>query len=222
MAPISVAMVEDDTDTRQRFARIIAAEPSLNLSFATGWGRELMAWIDLHPVDVALIDLGLPDVPGLSVIAHCHRSRPSCGLLVLTMFGDEANMLTAFEAGARGYLLKDGTEDMLAGHVLSLHLGGSPMSPIIARQLLARWCADRRPPAEFKSVPATPVEAGLSPREYQVLDLIARGFTYQEIATRLQIGLTTIHTHVRHIYDKLDVHNRSEAVFEARKAGWLG
>jgi DNA-binding NarL/FixJ family response regulator len=140
--------------------------------------------------------------------------------MVITMFGDEANMLQAFEAGAGGYLLKDGTEADLAAHVLSLHGGGSPMSPIIARQLLVRWQADT--PHATPAVPAA--EGGpvaLSKRESEVLNLVARGFIYPEIAQQMGLSVSTIQTHVRNIYGKLDVHNKTEAVFEARQLGLL-
>ena len=172
-----------------------------------------------------LVDLGLPDMPGLEVIRRCCRMQPACAVMVITMFGDEADMLQAFAAGARGYLLKDGTESDLAAHVLSLHAGGSPMSPIIARRLLARWQADapRRAPAHppETAAPRPGAPEALSRRESQVLDLVARGFTYSEIALQMGISVTTVQTHVRNIYGKLGVHSKTEAVYEARQSGLL-
>jgi DNA-binding NarL/FixJ family response regulator len=221
--PITVALVEDDAGMRDRFARVIAAEPSLRFLFGAGTAGELLSWFAENPVDVLLVDLGLPDRSGLEVIHRCCRMQPACALMVITMFGDESNMLQAFEAGARGYLLKDGTEADLASHVLSLHAGGSPMAPIIARQLLARWQADaaaRQAPRVAPAAKRPDVEA-LSRRESQVLDLVARGFTYPEIAIQMGVSVTTVQTHVRNIYGKLGVHNRTEAVFEARQVGLL-
>jgi DNA-binding NarL/FixJ family response regulator len=217
LAPIAVALVEDDADMRERFARVIRAEPTLRFAFGAATAGELLGWFEAHPVDVLLVDLGLPDRPGLDVIRRCRSLQPRCAVMVITMFGDEANMMSAFEAGAAGYLLKDGTEADLAAHVLSLHAGGSPMSPIIARQLLERWRArPPEPPAAFESPGDT-----LSPRESEVLDLVSRGFTYPEVAKRLALSVSTIQSHVRNIYAKLDVHNRTEAVFEARQLGLL-
>lgn len=216
-APISVALVEDDPGMRERFVRVIAAEPTLRYAFSAGTAAELLAWFADHPVDVLLVDLGLPDCSGLEVIRRCRRLQPACAMMVITMFGDEANMLSAFEAGASGYLLKDDTEADLAAHVLSLHAGGSPMSPIIARQLLMRWQSrGHTQPADLE-----PVNDALSPRESEVLGLLARGFTYGEAAQRMGVQLSTVQSHVRNIYGKLDVHNRSEAVFEARQLGLL-
>lgn len=114
--------------------------------------------------------------------------------------------------------MKDDTEADLAQHVLSLHAGGSPMSPIIARQLLVRW-QSRSPDAPAAA--AAPAGEALSPRESEVLNLIARGFTYAETAVRMGVLLSTVQSHVRNIYGKLDVHNKTEAVFEARQLGLL-
>lgn len=216
MDPITVALVEDDARVRERFQRVIAAEPTLRLLHAAGTAQELLAWFAENAVDVLLVDLGLPDTPGLEVIRQARRMQPACAVMVITMFADEANMLQAFEAGAGGYLLKDGTEADLAAHVLSLHGGGSPMSPIIARQLLVRWQASAPPTAPRVGAPVA-----LSKRESEVLDLIARGFIYPEIAQQMGLSVSTIQTHVRNIYGKLDVHNKTEAVFEARQLGLL-
>ena len=224
---ISVALVEDEDSTRDRLARAIASAPSLRLDYSAATGSELIAWFSDNIVDVLLVDVGLPDIRGTEVIRRCCRLQPSCAVMVITMFGDEATMLQAFEAGARGYLLKDGTEADLARHVLTLHAGGSPMSPIIARQLLARWRSDASAlqSAALAAAPAGraqgPPPEALSNRESQVLDLIARGFTYSEIALQIGVSVTTVQTHVRNIYAKLGVHSKTEAVFEARQYGLL-
>jgi DNA-binding NarL/FixJ family response regulator len=222
MNPITVAFVEDDARTRERFANVIGAEPSLRFAFSAATATELLAWFAENVVDVLLVDLGLPDMSGLEVIRRASRMQPSCSVMVITMFGDEANMLKAFEAGARGYLLKDGTEADLAKHVRSLHAGGAPMSPIIASRLLARWNASGAAAhaAALAGEGSGPAEA-LSKREAQVLDLIARGFTYAEIGQQLAVSITTVQTHVRNVYGKLGVHNRTEAVYEARQYGLL-
>ena len=218
--PVTVALVEDDSRVRERFERVIATEPTLRCLFSASTAHELLAWFNENVVDVLLVDLGLPDTPGLEVIRRARRMQPACAVMVITMFGDEANMLQAFEAGAGGYLLKDGTEADLAAHVLSLHGGGSPMSPIIARQLLVRWQADTPHAAPAASV-AEGGPVALSKRESEVLNLVARGFIYPEIAQQMGLSVSTIQTHVRNIYGKLDVHNKTEAVFEARQLGLL-
>ena len=221
-----VALVEDDTGMRDRIARVVDADPSLSLAFSASNAADILAWLNDNPIDVLLVDLGLPDHPGLQVISQCRTMQPACAVMVLSIFGDEANMVQAFEAGASGYLLKDGTETELATHIRHLRAGGSPMSPVSARQLLRRWQARAGIAAPAK--PATPSPFGgsirperLSPREFEVLDLVSRGFTYVEVGTQMGVSASTVQTHIRNIYGKLDVHNKSEAVFEARTLGWL-
>lgn len=232
-APTRVALVEDDAGMRQRIAHAVAGAGDLALAFQAATAQDMLDWLQHHPLDVLLVDLGLPDRSGLEVIRSARRLQPDCAVMVITIFGDEANMVQAFEAGASGYLLKDGTERDLGLHIRSLRAGGSPMSPIIARQLLRRWQQAGAPvdvaparPAPDHDAAAAGAQAAisaerLSPREFEVLDLISRGFTYAETATRIGVSVSTVQTHVRNIYGKLDVHNKSEAVYEARNLGLL-
>lgn len=228
--PARVALVEDDAGMRRRIAHAVAGDAGLALVFEAATAQQILDWLPGHPLDVLLVDLGLPDRPGLEVIRAARRLQPDCAVMVITIFGDEANMVQAFEAGASGYLLKDGTERDLGLHIRSLRAGGSPMSPIIARQLLRRWqqAGGTAGTGERGAAPASTAQAGtapaaerLSPREFEVLDLVSRGFTYAETAARIGVSVSTVQTHVRNIYGKLDVHNKSEAVYEARNLGLL-
>ncbi|KQX30024.1 response regulator transcription factor [Variovorax sp. Root434] len=223
---VRVALVEDEAGTRERLCSAVAQSPALELVFTAATAGEIRAWLREGRPDVLLVDLGLPDGSGFEVIEWCRQLAPKAETMVITMFGDEANMIRAFEAGARGYLLKDGTEDDLSRHVLQLHAGGSPMSPIIARQLLTRMApgaaAPVAPVAAVAPGPAqAPAAASLSPRETEVLALVSRGYTYPELTSLLGISLSTIQTHVKSIYSKLAVHSKTEAVFEARQLGLL-
>jgi len=211
--PISVALVEDDPATRARLSHVLAAAPGIALVHTAASAREMLDWLAGNSVNVLLVDLGLPDRSGLEVIRWCSAHQPATNVMVVTLFGDEAHMIGAFEAGARGYLLKDGTEDELARHVLSLHSGGSPMTPLIARQLLARLTSPARPPA-----PASPP---ISAREKDILQALSRGYTYDETARLLGIAPSTVQSHVKNIYSKLAVHSKTEAIFEARQLGLL-
>ncbi|MET3377707.1 MULTISPECIES: response regulator transcription factor [Variovorax] len=231
-AETQVALVEDDTGMRERISRVVDADPSLSLAYSASNAADILGWLVDNPIDVLLVDLGLPDRPGLQVISQCRNMQPACAVMVLSIFGDEANMVQAFEAGASGYLLKDGTEADLATHIRHLRAGGSPMSPVIARKLLRRWQAHsggaprQQQPAAAKPASTAPSASAiaperLSPREFEVLDLVSRGFTYVEVGTQMGVSASTVQTHIRNIYGKLDVHNKSEAVFEARNLGWL-
>jgi DNA-binding NarL/FixJ family response regulator len=215
---ISVALVEDDPGTRERLARALAASPRLTLAYAAANARDIFAWLAANSVDVLLVDLGLPDRSGLEVIRHCQAAAPATEVMVVTMFGDEAHMIAAFEAGARGYLLKDGTEEDLARHVMSLHAGGSPMTPLIARQLLERFSP---PPAPAPGRPAPGPADTMTEREREILLVLSRGYTYAEAARLLGIAPSTVQSHVKNIYSKLAVRSKTEAIFEARQMGLL-
>jgi DNA-binding NarL/FixJ family response regulator len=218
--PVTVALVEDEPDVLASVVKVIRASHKLRLLQACSTAMDMMRWLARNPVDVLLVDLGLPDRPGIEVIKLCRSLRPECEIMVLSIFGDVTHMVQAFEAGARGYLLKNGTEDELATHVLSLYAGGSPMSPMIASQLLTRWQEGSGKSAAVVPDTGRRIEA-LSPRELEVLQLVARGCTYQETGTHLKIAVTTVQAHVRNIYGKLDVHNKAEALYEARQLGLL-
>lgn len=220
MSHIRVALLEDQVSTRERLVHALHAADNVDVVFACELGQVMLDWLAHHQPDVLLVDLGLPDVPGLSVIQACHRLYPLTDIMVITMFGDEANMMAAFAQGARGYLLKDGSEHDLARHVKDLHAGGSPMTPVIARQLLAQLAPDQVPFRTTVGVP-TVVPNVLSARELEILSTLSRGYTYAEVADLLGISVWTVQTHVKNIYGKLDVHSRAEAVFEARSLGLL-
>jgi DNA-binding NarL/FixJ family response regulator len=218
-APIRVALLEDEPGMRARLGEVIGRAGHLQLAVSAASAREMRGWLAQNPVDVLLVDLGLPDGSGIDVILDCVRMQPACEVMVVTMFGDEVNMMKAFSAGAKGYLLKDGTEDDLAAHITNLRNGGSPMSPIIARQLLGRLGPAPAPEASAAQPPVSPVL--LSPKEAEVLGLVARGFSYAEVASLMKISVNTVHTHARNIYGKLSVKSKTEAVFEARQMGLL-
>ena len=222
-SPVTVAFVEDEPEVFETVAKAIKANHQLRLVHACGTAIDMMRWLSRNRVDVLLVDLGLPDRPGTEVISLCRSLQPDCEIMVLSIFGDAVHMVQAFEAGARGYLLKDGSEAELATHILQLRAGGSPMSPMIASQVLARWQEATRSKAAVP-LPTPPVQGlinSLSARELEVLQLVSRGCTYQETGKHLGIAVTTVQAHVRNIYSKLDVHNKAEALFEARQLGLL-
>jgi DNA-binding NarL/FixJ family response regulator len=229
MDKILVALVEDEPVTRERLQALLQASPALELVFSAASKAEISDWLSdtaSPKPDVLLVDLGLPDGSGIDVIAQTSRTHPQTDCMVITMFGDETNMIRAFEAGARGYLLKSDNQETLSEHVMQLRQGGSPMSPIIARQLLGRMAAYAANPVADKpaATPVTPIDQNnglLTTREHEILQYIARGYTYSELARYLNIGQTTVLTHVRNIYSKLNVHSKTEAVFEARQIGLI-
>ena len=221
-ADIRVLLVEDDPATSARLQSALGSLPGIQVVAACAQRASACEWLDTQEPDVLLCDLGLPDGSGIDVIRHARRLHPRCDCMVITMFGDEANVLASIAAGATGYLLKDESDDNLRASVLELRSGGSPMSPVIARKVITRLRSASAPglPAPDERS-AQGAEVTLSARETEVLDLISRGYTYAETAGHLSISVHTVQAHIKNIYGKLAVNSRTEAVFEAHKLGLL-
>lgn len=217
--PINVMIVEDDNVTRRYLAAAIQSEPALQLVAAFDSVQPALAWLVSTPVDLLLTDLGLPDGSGVDVIRACVDRWPDCGILVITMSSDEDSVLACIEAGAAGYVLKDAGRLDIVRALMDLHSGGSPISPLIARKVLSRM----RDAMPASTAPASAAHARslLTRREAAILNLIARGDSYGEVARALSVSVGTVQTHVKNIYGKLSVHSRGEAVFEAQRRGLL-
>ena len=211
---IRVAIIEDDPTMRGLLSEaigecedMIVIEEAENAATASGM-------IEAGGYDVLLCDLGLPDGNGVDLIRQEALTGRDTDILVITVFANQNKVLGAVEAGARGYLLKDERIEDCIDAIRKIREGGSPISPIIARQLLRKI----RP--ESNADPAS-MAAPLSERECEVLNLLARGFSNAECADLLTISPNTIGTHVKNIYRKLEVNSRAEALFEASSQGLL-
>jgi DNA-binding NarL/FixJ family response regulator len=242
-APWRVVVVEDNHATRSYLESCIKDQPQLLLAASFSTLAPAQAWFDAHQADLLLVDLGLPDGSGLSLLRQVRRQCPGCDMLVVSMFGDEENVVASIEAGAVGYVHKDDDAADIAETLKAVKQGASPISPMIARHLLRRMQPLRAAPlaaapaespaaAEGVSAPtslppteADPAEAEssvvLSRREQEVLEYIARGFSYAEIAREQGITVHTVQTYIKKLYGKLAVHSRSEAVFQANRLGLL-
>ena len=212
-----VLIVEDDADARKRMAGAVSRQDDMTLQAAVGSLMEANAALDEAWPDILLVDLGLPDGDGASLIERVAADRRDCEIMVITVFGDEKHVLGAIEAGASGYLLKEEDDEQIGRCIRQLAAGGSPMTPSIARHLLNRYRngdGDSSPDVDQAS--ARPALTG---REVEVLSLIAKGYNFNEIADLIGVTYHTVTSHVRNIYGKLSVHSRSEAVFEAVQRG---
>ncbi|MRW91502.1 response regulator [Duganella sp. FT80W] len=226
---IHVAIVEDDPDFSSALSLVVQSAADMRLIGRAGTQAEGLALLAGPPADVLLVDLGLPDGSGIEVIRAAARHWPSCNIMVSTNFGDETHVMRSIEAGAAGYLLKDSSPSRMSDEIRSLANGGSPISPIIARQVLARFRPTPGAPASAAAVDSADPAADtasdeaplLSQRERQVLDYITKGFTVHEIAGLMQLSHFTVRTFVRRIYSKLKVSSKAEAIFEARSQGLL-
>jgi DNA-binding NarL/FixJ family response regulator len=215
---IQVALVEDDVFFLGAFAAAVNAAPDMLFAGASTTVADAMLSLNGPPVDVLLVDLGLPDGSGIEVIREAHARWPACAIMVSTTFADEMHVIQSIEAGATGYLLKDSTPEHIASEIRNLKAGGSPISPLIARQILMRFRQTVSQPAS--NAPHNS-PASLSTRELEVLQLITKGFTYDEIARLINVSRNTVLTFVRRIYSKLEVKSKTEAIHEARSQGLL-
>lgn len=215
-APIRVALVEDDVHFQRAVINSVGAAADMTLTGVVGTLAAGLRLLKQPAPDVLLVDLGLPDGSGIDLIRAAHAAWPGCGVMVCTALGDEMHVIRSIEAGAAGYLLKDSAPDNILDEIRSLCAGGSPISPLIARKILSRFRESVQPPP----LP-DPEAAQLSVRESEVLELISRGFTAEEIAEMLKVSRHTVLTYVRRIYSKLKVTSKAEAIYEARQQGLL-
>ena len=215
---ISVLIVEDEPEFLRRFTEAVLADAGLRLLGAVTTGAAGKALLDAQPPDVMLVDLGLPDFDGTVLIRHVQQHLPGCDVLVVTMFGDDEHVMASLEAGATGYLLKDATALHIGAAIHELRAGGAPISPSIARRVLARF---RIGAVNGPAPQPVPERSPLSERETEILRLVAKGFSFDTVGELLGISSHTVVTHVKKIYRKLAVHSRGEAVYEAGQLGLL-
>ena len=222
---IRVAQVEDDVVFQHALGDAIQNAPDMALAWVAPTRLQGLLALEGDPVDVLLVDLGLPDGSGIDIIRAAHTRWPACNIMVSTVFGDELHVMQSLEAGAAGYLLKDSAPHGLLAEIRSLHQGGSPISPLIARQILLRFRRQDPPPSPSNLMPlehsGVRSQVALSAREQQVLEFITKGFTLPEIATLMAISRHTVQTFVRRIYSKLQVNSKVEAIYEARHQGLI-
>lgn len=228
MPATRVLIVEDEPEFLRRFSDAVVADPELQLFGAVASGAAAIALLDAQPPDVMLVDLGLPDIDGVEVIRHAARRCPECDVLVVTMFGDDEHVVASIEAGATGYLLKDASSERIAAAIHELRGGGAPISPSIARRVLARFRVagggkSSLPQASSASPRGSnpPAESPLTARETEILRMVAKGLSFETVGEVIGISPHTVVTHVKKIYRKLAVHSRGEAVYEASQMGLL-
>lgn len=218
-----VVLVEDDVRMRRRIASAVETEPRLMLRCAVGSLAEGRAALEREKPDVLLIDLGLPDGDGVDLIRAARHAWHDLRILVISVFGDERTVFRAVQAGADGYLLKDGSPEGIAGAIVELIDGGYPLSAPVARYLLrfVQSGVDAHTATDGPGAGQRVDEHPLTEREIEVLKLFARGFNTGEIADLLGLSPHTVIALGRNIHRKLDVRSRAEAVYEAVALGLI-
>jgi DNA-binding NarL/FixJ family response regulator len=199
---IAVSIVEDDAQARKIFANWINGASGFRLAGDWGDAEKALEALPAKKPNVVLMDINLPGMSGVDAVKHLKPLLPDTQFVMLTVYEDADHIYNALSAGATGYLLKQTPRAELLGAVEDVHRGGSPMTSNIARKVVQ----------SFKQGARLNAEEGLSPREQEVLDLLARGYLYKEIAERLNISVPTVNTYVRRMYEKLHVRSRAQAV----------
>jgi DNA-binding NarL/FixJ family response regulator len=211
--PIKVSIIEDDAEARQIFAQWISKEPEFQLLSEHGSVEEALEVLPTNKPQIVLSDINLPGMSGAEGVAHLKAVLPETNFVMFTVYEDVDHIFKALSNGASGYLLKHTPRPELIQALKEVHAGGSPMSSKIARKVVQAFY---RPPAAPQPAKAASAVSGdgseLAPRERELLELLAQGFLYKEIADRMQITVGTVNTYIRRIYEKLHVHSRSQAI----------
>jgi DNA-binding NarL/FixJ family response regulator len=202
-----VAIVEDDPGLRHQLLRIIESTPDLECVGACSSAEEALRDIPGRNPDVVLMDIQLPRMSGIQCVAELKRMAPEMQFIMVTVYEDSDRIFKALKAGASGYLVKSGPPGQLVEAIRDVFSGGSPMSSHIARKVVQHF---------HLLGPAPEAANNLSPREQQVLSLLASGYLYKEIGARLNIGVETVRTYVKSICQKMHVRSRIEAVAKHR------
>lgn len=203
MAKIRVGIVEDMEDIRNTVAAMLLWDKDFELVLTLSRGEEALEAIPALQPDIVIMDINLPGINGIECIRKVKPLCPSTQFMIFTIYENDENIFTALEAGASGYLLKKTAIPQIADALKELYAGGSPMSALIARRLVEKYQAPSTRPAKL---------AGLTPKENEILQLLAEGLLYKEIAARLSITPGTVKQHIHRIYEKLHVDNRTEAI----------
>ena len=200
---IRVGIVEDDRTVRENLAAWIDQTPGFSCAAACASAEEALKRLPNSAPDVVLMDIHLPGQSGIECVAQLRRLLPQTQVIMLTVEEDNEQVFESLKAGATGYLVKHVSPEEILEAVAEVHRGGAPMSSHIARRVVAAF--QQRTRTEAAAVQ-------LSPREEEILRLLAKGARSKEIADRLNIGSGTVIAHVRHIYEKLHVRSRAEAL----------
>jgi DNA-binding NarL/FixJ family response regulator len=202
--PITVSIVEDQEPLRTTLARVLNRAEGFKCISHFGSAEEAIKEIPKNPPELVLMDINLPGLNGVECVRQLKEKLPKLLILMLTVYEDTENIFNALAAGAAGYMLKRTPRAELLDAIKEAHRGGSPMTTHIARLVVQSFQKPVQAP--------DPGLENLSPREQEVLDCLAQGLIYKEIADKIGVSYETVHTYIRRIYEKLQVRTRTEAV----------
>lgn len=207
--PLNVSIVEDDAGTSEMLAALVSREPDMACLHTYRTAEDAVRGVPKEPPDVLLVDINLPGKSGIECVSELKTALPEMQILIVTTYDDSDNIFQALRAGATGYLLKRAPASEIISAIRDVRDGGSPMTATIARKVVAFF---------HKAPKKKSTGAGhITEREEQILALLSQGLQYKEIAARLDVGVSTVRTHLHSIYVKLHVSTRTEAVVKFLK-----
>lgn len=204
---VKIVMIEDHDEFRESLTFLLNSNDEF-ICTSYAQAEEAMAYIDIDSPEAIIMDINLPGISGIECTRILKLRFPSIQILMCTVSEDDDKILEALKAGASGYILKRSAVNDIFSAIKDIVSGGSPMTPVIARKVVASFL-----PKQVENN----IVAILSVRENEILDLLAEGYRIKEIAARLYVTVNTIRTHIRHIYEKLQVNSRVEALNKSRK-----
>ena len=204
-----IAIVEDNKTIRESLVEFVQADPEFSCVCVCGTGGEALKTIPRHQPEIVLMDIQLPDISGIECTAQLKQLLPSVQIIMVTVYEDTERIFKALRVGASGYLLKRDTPEELISAIREVQQGGAPMSREIARKVIASFKEPLTAAAEVED---------LTPREREILELLADGFPNKEIADHVGVSDGTVRWHLRHVYNKLHVRSRTEAALKFRSA----
>jgi DNA-binding NarL/FixJ family response regulator len=200
---ITICIIEDLIEIQKGLQSIIESDSRFNLLKCFENAEDAIAQLPILKPDIVLTDINLPGKSGIDCITEIKNEIPETQFIMFTIYEDNDQVFEALKAGASGYILKNTTSEKIIESLIELNDGGSPMSPKIARKVLG----------SFNIAPnSSSVNDLISKREQEVLELLSKGFLYKEIGDKLNITLSTVKRHLNHIYQKLQVQNKTEAI----------
>lgn len=203
---LKLALVDDQKDLLDGLRSLLEMSGDFDVLALYHSAEELITHFDQEFYDVVLMDIGLPGINGIECIRRLKPLQPQTQFIVFTIFEDDVNVFDALRAGATGYVLKSSTSAQIVTAIKEVHSGGSPMSSSISRRVI-----------NYFAHPHTKVdELPITKRETEILNLLAEGHRYREISASLFISIDTVRTHIRNIYQKLEVTSRTEAINKFR------
>jgi DNA-binding NarL/FixJ family response regulator len=217
--PVRVLLADDQRLVRESLGTLLGLLPGIEMVASASDGEEALSLVEEHNPDVVLMDLRMPRMGGIEATGRLHETRPEVSVIALTTYADDESVLGALRAGARGYLTKDASSEDIRNAILTVAAGEAALDPSVHHHVVAALAGDNGQAGASGASTESELPDDLTPREAEVLALIAEGLTNAEIAERLFVSPTTVKSHINHLFTKAGLRDRAQAVRYAYRTG---